>query len=104
MSDTNNTKTVTSPTPAEVTGQAPAEAKAQAGAGAELTVQDLTVIRSIIDVASQRGAFKANEMAAVGTTFNKLDGFLKIVEKSQKDAKVPTEGDKKEAEKKKWLK
>lgn len=48
----NKTKTVTSPTPAEVTGQAPAEAKAQAGAGAELTVQDLTVIRSIIDVAS----------------------------------------------------
>ena len=82
----NKTKTVTSPTPAEVTGQAPAEAKAQAGAGAELTVQDLTVIRSIIDVASQRGAFKANEMAMVGATFNKLDGFLKIVEKSQKDA------------------
>ena len=96
----NKTKTVTSPTPAEVTGQAPAEAKAQAGAGAELTVQDLTVIRSIIDVASQRGAFKANEMAAVGTTYNKLDGFLKIVEKSQNDAtKAPAEGDK-EAEKK----
>ena len=48
MSEENKTKTVTSPTPAEVTGQAPAEAKAQAGAGAELTVQDLTVIRSII--------------------------------------------------------
>ena len=76
------------------------EAKSQVGAGAELTVQDLTVIRSIIDVASQRGAFKANEMAAVGTTYNKLDGFLKIVEKSQKDAtKAPAEGDK-EAEKK----
>ena len=100
MSEENKTKTVTSPTPEEVKGQAPAGAMAQAGAGAELTVQDLTVIRSIIDVASQRGAFKANEMAAVGTTFNKLDGFLKIVEKSQKDAKVPAEGDKKEAEKK----
>ena len=84
MSEENKTKTVTSPTPAEVTGQAPAEAKAQAGAGAELTVQDLTVIRSIIDVASQRGAFKANEMAMVGTTFN---------------TKAPAEGDK-EAEKK----
>ena len=100
MSEESKTKTVTSPTPEEVKGQAPAGAMAQAGAGAELTVQDLTVIRSIIDVASQRGAFKANEMAAVGTTFNKLDGFLKIVEKSQKDAKVPAEGDKKEAEKK----
>ena len=101
MSEENKTKTVTSPTPEEVKGQAPAGAMAQAGAGAELTVQDLTVIRSIIDVASQRGAFKANEMAAVGTTYNKLDGFLKIVEKSQKDAtNAPAEGDKKEAEKK----
>ena len=59
------------------------------------------LIMNIIDLASQRGAFKANEMAAVGTTYNKLDGFLKIVEKSQKDAnKAPAEGDKKEAEKK----
>ena len=100
MTDTK-AKTVQSPLPEQATGQAPADAKPQVGAGAELTVQDLTVIRSIIDVASQRGAFKANEMAAVGTTFNKLDGFLKIVEKSQKDAtKAPAEGDKKEAEKK----
>ena len=99
MSEENKTKTVTSPTPAEVTGQAPAEAKAQVGAGAELTVQDLTVIRSIIDVASQRGAFKANEMAMVGATFNKLDGFLKIVEKSQKDANKKPE-DQATAEKK----
>ena len=75
MSEENKTKTVTSPTPAEVTGQAPAEAKAQAGAGAELTVQDLTVIRSIIDVASQRGAFKANEMAAVGEEEKKPHKF-----------------------------
>ena len=99
MTDTK-AKTVQSPLPEQATGQAPAEAKSQVGAGAELTVQDLTVLRTIIDVASQRGAFKANEMAMVGATFNKLDGFLKIVEKSQKDAtKAPAEGDK-EAEKK----
>ena len=76
MSEESKTKTVTSPTPEEVKGQAPAGAMAQAGAGAELTVQDLTVIRSIIDVASQRGAFKANEMAAVGNVYNILMNFL----------------------------
>ena len=38
----------------------------------ELTVQDLGVLRSIIDVASQRGAFKANEMEAVGKTLINL--------------------------------
>lgn len=61
---------------APVGGQAPV---------VDLTVQDLGVIRSIIDVASQRGAFKANEMQAVGTTFNKLEAFLKVVESQQKD-------------------
>ena len=41
-------------------------------------------------------ARKANEMAMVGATYNKLEAFLKIVEQSQKDAnqtKAP-EGDK----------
>ena len=98
MTDTK-AKTVQSPLPEQATGQAPADAKPQVGAGAELTVQDLTVLRTIIHVASQRGAFKANEMAMVGATFNKLDGFLKIVEKSQKDANKKPE-DQATAEKK----
>lgn len=45
----------------------------------ELTVVDLQNIRAIIDVASRRGAFAANEMSAVGATFNKLDSFLNAV-------------------------
>ena len=69
---------------------APATEAPQAGvstAPVELTVQDLGVLRSIIDVASQRGAFKANEMEAVGKTFNKLDAFLQTVQKAEEDAK-----------------
>ena len=58
----------------------------------ELTVQDLGVLRSIIDVASQRGAFKANEMEAVGKTFNKLDAFLQTVQKAEEEAKKTKEG------------
>jgi len=45
----------------------------------ELTIQDLGNLRAIIDVASQRGAFRAAEMAAVGTAFNKLNDFLNAV-------------------------
>jgi hypothetical protein len=51
--------------------------------GPELTVTDLQNIRAIIDAASRRGAFGAAEMAAVGTTFNKLDTFLNAVAPAQ---------------------
>lgn len=67
-------------------------AQPQAGAPVELTVQDLGVLRSIIDVASQRGAFKANEMEAVGKTYNKLDSFLQQVQKAEEEAKKAKEG------------
>ena len=63
----------------------------------ELTVQDLGVIRSVIDVASQRGAFKANEMEAVGKTYNKLDIFLQQVQKAEEEAKAKAGEDKEES-------
>jgi hypothetical protein len=47
----------------------------------DLTVQDLNALRQIIDVATQRGAFKAGEMVTVGTVYNKLNGFLETVTK-----------------------
>ena len=49
-------------------------------AQAELTVQDLRALKQIIDVASQRGSFKPNEMMTVGQTYNKLEAFLNAVE------------------------
>ena len=60
------------------------EAQQQAAApeqNFDLTVQDLAGLRSIIDVASTRGAFNAAEMEAVGKLFNKLNGFLEQVAK-----------------------
>jgi len=51
----------------------------QKAAQPELTIQDLQNLRAIIDVACQRGAFKAVEMSAVGAAFNKLDNFLSSV-------------------------
>lgn len=70
--------------------EAPATAATDANAPAanqqpvELTVQDLGVIRSVMDVATQRGAFRANELEAVGATYNKLDKFLQTIEAQQK--------------------
>jgi len=42
----------------------------------DLTIADLKNIGTIIDVASTRGAFRANEMATVGLVYNKLQMFL----------------------------
>jgi hypothetical protein len=51
--------------------------------GPDLTVQDLQNLKSIIDVASQRGAFKPGEMMTVGQTYSKLEVFLEAVSKAQ---------------------
>lgn len=61
----------------------------QEAAGAELTISDLQSIKQVIDVASQRGAFKPNEMVAVGTIYSKLESFLAAVAQAQP---APSEG------------
>ena len=53
------------------------------GQVAELTVQDLHALKAIIDVSSQRGSFKPNEMMTVGQVYNKLELFLDSVAKQQ---------------------
>jgi len=50
---------------------------------ADLNISDLVAIKSIIEIASQRGAFKAAELEAVGKTFNKLNNFLETVSKKE---------------------
>ena len=57
----------------------------------DLNVNDLNSVRSIIDIATTRGAFKANELASVGALYNKLDAFLKEVEAQAKAAKEAAE-------------
>jgi hypothetical protein len=51
----------------------------QAPAAPDLNLSDLASLRSILEVASSRGAFKAAELEAVGKTFNKLNSFLESV-------------------------
>jgi hypothetical protein len=62
-----------SETPSATTTQA---APAQQQAVTDLSIGDLKNLATIIDVASTRGAFRANEMATVGLMYNKLQGFL----------------------------
>jgi len=55
---------------------------------AQLTLNELVAMKSIIDIASSRGAFKPNEMVAVGQTYNKLTAFLEsIKQQSQGETK-----------------
>jgi hypothetical protein len=63
-------------------------APAPEGAPAELTINDLNAIKTIIDVASTRGAFRANEMESVGKVFNKLNSFLESVTPKQPEGEA----------------
>ena len=58
----------------------------QEQAAPELTITDLTNIRSILDVAVRRGAFGAAEISAVGATFDRLNVFLNAVAPAKADA------------------
>jgi hypothetical protein len=55
--------------------------QAQPAPANDLNINDLAAMKSIIDIASSRGAFKPNEMMAVGQTYNKLSAFLEAVTK-----------------------
>jgi hypothetical protein len=58
--------------------QEQAQVGAQEGAPAapELNITDLANLRSVVEVATRRGAFAANEMSAVGATYDKINAFL----------------------------
>lgn len=59
----------------------------------QITVADLDSIRAIIDVAAQRGAFKAGELTQVGTVFDKLNAFLQSVVEQAKAQEEAAAGD-----------
>ena len=50
--------------------------------GMDLSINDLNAMKVIIDIASSRGAFKPNEMVAVGSVYTKLTNFLATVAKA----------------------
>jgi hypothetical protein len=56
--------------------QASVDAAPQQEQQPSLNLQDLILVAQIIQVSSQRGAFKADELANVGALYNKLIAFL----------------------------
>ena len=44
-----------------------------------LTLDDLSSVLSIVDVATQRGAFRPKEFTAVGKVYEKISSFLEQV-------------------------
>lgn len=80
MTDTSNEET-------QVQEANESEAQSQPRpAGAELNINDLVAVKNIIEIASTRGAFKANELEVVGKTFNKLNTFLESVAAQKEQA------------------
>jgi hypothetical protein len=63
----------------------PIPAPGAAPSAPDLNISDLNAVKSIIDIATQRGAFRANELEAVGKTYNKLNAFLDHVTKTQQE-------------------
>jgi hypothetical protein len=59
------------------------------GQNTDLTIQDLQMLKQIVDLASSRAAFKpGSEMIAVGQVYSKLDAFLTTVSKAQAEAQA----------------
>jgi hypothetical protein len=47
-----------------------------------LTLEDLSAVLNIVDVATQRGAFRPKEFTAVGKVYEKISNFLEQVKES----------------------
>jgi hypothetical protein len=56
-----------------------------------LTVQDLIIVAQIIQLSSQRGAFRAEELENIGGLYNKLIAFLESVGAITKPENAPQE-------------
>ena len=62
---------------------APVEAPEGAEVPESIGLNDLQLLANIVDLASQRGAFRGNELTQVGAVFDKLAAFLNYVNEAQ---------------------
>jgi len=57
-----------------------------------LTVQDLITLKSAIELGSQRGAWRANELTAVGSVYERLSLFVaSLLPKEEPKVDAPAE-------------
>ena len=75
----------------QVSTDAPAEMPTSSQQPTGIQIADLQTILNIIDLASSRGAFRANELTQVGSVADKLGAFLRTLAEQEK-AKQEAEG------------
>lgn len=51
-----------------------------------VSLQDLSLLVQIVDLASSRGAFRGPELTQVGAVYDRVSGFLKYVAEQQEAA------------------
>ena len=78
-------ETTNNPAPASAPQAAPAQEEV-----VDLTLNDLAALKSIVDVASSRGAFKPNEMVTIGSVYSKLEKFLDLAAKQSQAQQAKT--------------
>jgi hypothetical protein len=60
--------------------------------GVSLSLGDLQTVLSILDICSQRGAFKGGEMEDVGKLYNHLQTFIKQNKKPEPEPEPESDG------------
>jgi hypothetical protein len=61
-----------------------------------LTITDLATLRNIVDLASTRGAFRANELREVGEVYDRLNQFVEAsiaAAQAQQESQAETQPD-----------
>jgi hypothetical protein len=58
-----------------------------------LTLQDMKILAGAIELASQRGGYRAGEMEIIGATYNKLSSFLRANEPAPAEAEAEVTAD-----------
>lgn len=61
---------------------------------AQLTVSDLASLRSLLQAAYARGAFKIEESSQVGVIFDRLSQFLEAQQQATEAPVAPEQGEK----------
>lgn len=51
-----------------------------------ITIEDISNVQKIISTATARGAFRAEEMSAVGATYDRIRAYLEFVSEQAKQA------------------
>lgn len=67
-------------------------AQTEASEDTSISLNDLQVLANIVDLATQRGAFRGNELSQVGAVFDKLSTFLAQVAAAQAEQTDAEEG------------